>query len=159
MHTYCSAYTSFLYCARVHDAPIHPFCTGRNTAYGNQVALKTTVQRSLLQACLAVLSRVKGRPECKMWFAQPVDLKAIPNYLSVIKNPIDFGTISKNLHSKKYRSPVSKLLCLCCVFAVSLLPQQQQQQQQSLLLLLVMLSYCCDAPNASSTESCYTDLC
>jgi Bromodomain len=86
------------------------------------------------------MTRVKGRLECKTWFSKPVDPN-IPNYLNIIKNPIDFGTISKNLHTKKYKSPVSTAQ-RCCVFAVSLLAQQQQ----SLVLLLLMLSYCFTTP-------------
>lgn len=37
-------------------------------------------------------------------FEKPVDLKEVPNYLKVIKNPMDFSTISKKVDNYEYQS-------------------------------------------------------
>ena len=37
-------------------------------------------------------------------FGQPVDLSVVPDYLTVIKEPMDFSTVMKKLHNMQYRT-------------------------------------------------------
>lgn len=58
-----------------------------------------------LKKCGEILKELSKHPQ-GMWFLEPVDpIKFnIPDYALIIKNPMDFGTIRKNLEAMKYDS-------------------------------------------------------
>jgi hypothetical protein len=66
-------------------------------------AQKLTIQ---LQKCLALIEDLLKEPQA-MYFAVPVDPIAlnIPDYSLVIKQPMDFSTIKKNLIDSTYAAP------------------------------------------------------
>ncbi|XP_041352455.1 BRCA2-interacting transcriptional repressor EMSY-like isoform X2 [Gigantopelta aegis] len=50
------------------------------------------------------VNRDKGDLNAAAWFIKPVDPVDAPNYYSVVKNPMDFGTIKKKLEAGDYKS-------------------------------------------------------
>lgn len=63
------------------------------------------------RACLGLIQRVsryrglnreKGDLNAASWFTEPVDPAYAPDYYSIVKNPMDFGTIKKKLESGSY---------------------------------------------------------
>lgn len=63
------------------------------------------MKRDELTKCRTIIKKMMAKPEA-IAFNQPVDPIAlcVPTYFDVIKNPMDFGTISKNLNAKRYFS-------------------------------------------------------
>ncbi|XP_058501159.1 bromodomain-containing protein 1-like isoform X2 [Solea solea] len=51
----------------------------------------------------AVLSQLQEKDQCSI-FAQPVNIKEVPDYLDHIKNPMDFSTMRKRIDTHDYRS-------------------------------------------------------
>ncbi|XP_005938384.1 bromodomain-containing protein 1 isoform X2 [Haplochromis burtoni] len=51
----------------------------------------------------AVLSQLQEKDQYSI-FAQPVSIKEVPDYLDIIKNPIDFSTMRKRIDAHFYRS-------------------------------------------------------
>ncbi len=41
----------------------------------------------------------------QLYFDKPVDKRIVPDYYTIIKNPMDLGTISTKLRRRQYRSP------------------------------------------------------
>ncbi|KAJ3705376.1 hypothetical protein LUZ61_009081 [Rhynchospora tenuis] len=62
---------------------------------------------SRVKQCLSLLQKLMDH-QFGWVFNQPVDpvILGIPDYFSIIKNPMDFGTIKKNLLKKKYTRTV-----------------------------------------------------
>jgi hypothetical protein len=54
-----------------------------------------------------VLEKLLGEPDCESVFGAPVDPKALnlTDYYDVIKQPMDLGTVKRNLAAKGYRQP------------------------------------------------------
>ncbi|AFZ80425.1 bromodomain containing protein [Theileria equi strain WA] len=57
-------------------------------------------------ACYRILQVIKYMDTDK-WFWFPVDpiVDGVPNYLSIIKHPMDFHTVTERLHTKYYSTP------------------------------------------------------
>ncbi|XP_039989180.1 bromodomain-containing protein 1-like isoform X1 [Xiphias gladius] len=51
----------------------------------------------------AVLSQLQEKDQYSI-FAQPVSIKEVPDYLDIIKNPMDFSTMRKRIDAHGYRS-------------------------------------------------------
>ncbi|XP_067669460.1 BRCA2-interacting transcriptional repressor EMSY-like isoform X2 [Haliotis asinina] len=49
------------------------------------------------------VNREKGELNASAWFTQPVDPADAPDYYSIVKKPMDFGTIRKKLESGGYK--------------------------------------------------------
>ena len=62
----------------------------------------------LMKACTTVLRSLTQRDRLAFPFMKPVepDAQGIPDYLEVIKEPMDFGTIQRKLQEKTYASPL-----------------------------------------------------
>ena len=61
---------------------------------------------SFTDKCLEVLDQVcQELGPLKYLFDQPVDSKLVPDYYTVIKDPMDLGTIRQNLLSGAYSTP------------------------------------------------------
>jgi len=61
----------------------------------------------LAQSVLAKVSRFRGNKEkgelnASVWFLQPVDPSEVLDYLDVVENPMDFGTIKRKLECCMY---------------------------------------------------------
>ena len=54
-----------------------------------------------LTRCRAVLDLMKLRPD-SYWFAQPVPVELIPDYLEIIDTPMDYSTVRKRLDAAEY---------------------------------------------------------
>lgn len=59
----------------------------------------------LKRQCLDVLEKINARPISKI-FLYPVDplQDNLPDYFEIVKNPMDLGTIKRNLRANKYRT-------------------------------------------------------
>ena len=57
-----------------------------------------------IRRCLMVLDRVSNDSFANI-FLEPVDLKDFPDYLDVVDQPMDLGTVRTKLKNKKYQSP------------------------------------------------------
>jgi len=57
--------------------------------------------------CVQIMDRLMERP-CALMFLKPVnpDEDGVPDYFSVVKHPVDLGTIRQNLVSNKYKELV-----------------------------------------------------
>ncbi|XP_074658110.1 uncharacterized protein LOC141911050 isoform X2 [Tubulanus polymorphus] len=51
------------------------------------------------------LNRERGDINAAAWFLQPVDVREVPDYYTIINNPMDFGTIKKKLETGQYNDP------------------------------------------------------
>ena len=51
----------------------------------------------------SVQAVTKSKAEYLTWFLKPVDLKAVPDYTTIVKNPMDLGTIDNKLKRKLYK--------------------------------------------------------
>lgn len=83
-----------------------------------QVAL---LQVEVAQQKLAMIKRIIGeilRHRDAWPFKAPVDVKAlnIPDYLHIIKHPMDFGTIKKRMDKGHYNRDVGLFLCVNIFF-------------------------------------------
>jgi len=45
-----------------------------------------------------------SRKDTYGFFAEPVDVKVVPDYPTVIKNPMDFGTMDRKIKGGEYSS-------------------------------------------------------
>jgi hypothetical protein len=63
------------------------------------------IPQTLRETCLEIMDAVMKRP-CAALFLEPVnpDRDGAPNYYSVVKRPIDLGTIRKRLADDEYQS-------------------------------------------------------
>nr|GMC93560.1 transcription factor GTE8-like [Ipomoea batatas] len=61
----------------------------------------------ILKKCEGLLRKLMTQKGCE-WFNQPVDVVKlnIPDYFTIIKQPMDFGTVKKKLTSGHYLSPL-----------------------------------------------------
>ncbi len=53
--------------------------------------------------CAKLLGEMRARDDA-VWFAQPVDLAEVPDYLAVVANPMDYATVSRKLHAGEYHA-------------------------------------------------------
>ncbi|XP_033759788.1 LOW QUALITY PROTEIN: BRCA2-interacting transcriptional repressor EMSY-like [Pecten maximus] len=69
------------------------------------------VQGSWIRSCIGLIQRVsryrglnreKGDLNAASWFTEPVDRSEVPDYYTIIKHPMDFGTIRKKLEANTY---------------------------------------------------------
>ncbi len=51
------------------------------------------------------------------WFRKPVDPTEVPNYRSVIKRPMDLGTIKTKLDRRVYQTPLEVCADIRLVFS------------------------------------------
>eukprot|EP01025_Chloroclados_australasicus_P054167 TRINITY_DN6417_c0_g1_i1.p1 TRINITY_DN6417_c0_g1~~TRINITY_DN6417_c0_g1_i1.p1 ORF type:complete len:462 (-),score=48.48 TRINITY_DN6417_c0_g1_i1:149-1534(-) len=56
------------------------------------------------QKCVKVVKHLMRKEEARIYFNNPVDQKMYPDYVTIIKRPIDLGTINSNLSNKLYSS-------------------------------------------------------
>ena len=54
--------------------------------------------------CATGLLRSPHRKDDYAFFLQPVDVTQVPNYLEVIKDPMDLGTMTTKVEEGRYRS-------------------------------------------------------
>ena len=101
----------------LEGSDIHSFAAGCKEAFEAKMAdvdhhgalRETASKRGLsgdeLAACKKAVSELKRNKNAELFLA-PVDWKALglTNYLTVIKKPMDLGTISANIESGKYDS-------------------------------------------------------
>ena len=40
-----------------------------------------------------------------LWFDHPVEVKLVPDYYTIVKKPMDLGTVNSRLTRKEYSSP------------------------------------------------------
>lgn len=68
-------------------------------------------QGSWIRSCIGLIQRVsryrglnreKGDLNAASWFTEPVDRNEVPDYYTIIKHPMDFGTIKKKLEANTY---------------------------------------------------------
>ncbi|XP_060078730.1 BRCA2-interacting transcriptional repressor EMSY-like [Ylistrum balloti] len=68
-------------------------------------------QGSWIRSCIGLIQRVsryrglnreKGDLNAASWFTEPVDRTEVPDYYTIIKHPMDFGTIKKKLEANTY---------------------------------------------------------
>ncbi|XP_019161639.1 PREDICTED: transcription factor GTE8-like isoform X2 [Ipomoea nil] len=61
----------------------------------------------IFKKCEGLLRKLMTQKGCE-WFNQPVDIVKlnIPDYFTIIKQPMDLGTVKKNLTSGQYSSPL-----------------------------------------------------
>ncbi|OWF47165.1 BRCA2-interacting transcriptional repressor EMSY-like [Mizuhopecten yessoensis] len=68
-------------------------------------------QGSWIRSCIGLIQRVsryrglnreKGDLNAASWFTEPVDRSEVPDYYTIIKSPMDFGTIRKKLEASTY---------------------------------------------------------
>ncbi|KAL6143154.1 hypothetical protein ACLB2K_053849 [Fragaria x ananassa] len=73
----------------------------------NQASTPSTATVMLMKQCKTVLQRLMNQ-KCAHPFVKPVDIVAlkIPDYFTIIKHPMDLGTIQKKLTSGVYSSPL-----------------------------------------------------
>ncbi|XP_031094718.1 transcription factor GTE8-like [Ipomoea triloba] len=79
---------------------------------GRFESLKSDLEQSntnstILKKCEGLLRKLMTQKGCE-WFNQPVDVVKlnIPDYFTIIKQPMDFGTVKKKLTSGHYLSPL-----------------------------------------------------
>ena len=58
---------------------------------------------SMTERCRAVLYFMSIRSSAR-WFAMPVPIDLVPDYLEVIHNPMDYSNVDKRLNSGYYKS-------------------------------------------------------
>jgi hypothetical protein len=56
------------------------------------------------QGLLLCVDRFRYRKDAYGFFLKPVDTTLVPDYLSVIKNPMDFGTMREKVVRNMYKS-------------------------------------------------------
>mmetsp|Transcript_31626 Transcript_31626/g.60976 ORF Transcript_31626/g.60976 Transcript_31626/m.60976 type:complete len:590 (-) Transcript_31626:229-1998(-) len=71
----------------------------------------------LFHHCASVLRNVESRNRNACLFLEPVDGNLIPDYYSVITNPMDFRTIKERLEAKYYETPAEYCADVRLVFA------------------------------------------
>ncbi|KAJ1980948.1 hypothetical protein H4R33_005352 [Dimargaris cristalligena] len=78
---------------------------GRKPGSGKPKLAKgyTPIGRNLKTALTKVLDKIVKR-DAYAFFIKPVDTTAIPDYLTVIKRPMDFGTMRKKIDNRVYRN-------------------------------------------------------
>lgn len=77
----------------------------------NETAASGRHRRNLdwKEAAAKVLYRVINRVAQAAWFADPVDVSELPEYLQVIAHPMDLGTVSQKLKDDVYAMPADLL--------------------------------------------------
>ena len=53
--------------------------------------------------CAKLLRKMRACDDA-IWFAQPVDVAEVPDYLAVVAYPMDYATVDKKLHAGEYRA-------------------------------------------------------
>ncbi|KAJ1651129.1 hypothetical protein IWQ61_008235 [Dispira simplex] len=88
----------------ITKAPIRPKKRpGRKpTGFLKPVGGYTPIGRNLKVALTKLLDKIVKR-DAYAFFLKPVDTKAIPDYLTVIKQPMDFGTMRQKVSTRRYR--------------------------------------------------------
>lgn len=78
--------------------------------YAMILGTKSPKATEALKKCEALLNKLATHKHA-IHFLQPVDpvLLGIPDYPSIVKEPIDLGTIKKKLKSKEYKNPLEMM--------------------------------------------------
>jgi len=72
--------------------------------------------RNLLKQCSLLINELCKLPEAEI-FLEPVDIREVPDYLTFIDTPMDFGTIKRNMNMSRYTDVDSFLVDLRLVFS------------------------------------------
>ncbi|KAJ1959093.1 hypothetical protein IWQ62_004750, partial [Dispira parvispora] len=76
---------------------------GRKPAsFSKPIGGYTPIGRNLKLALTKLLDKIVKR-DAYAFFLKPVDTRAIPDYLKVIKHPMDFGTMRQKVNTRQYR--------------------------------------------------------
>ncbi|KAG0100029.1 hypothetical protein BGZ93_004620 [Podila epicladia] len=77
----------------------------KTSSLSNSSNSKSTSHAADLSKCKEIIKRIMTEP-CALEFNQPVDpiAQEIPQYLQIIKNPMDLGTINSKLRAREYRT-------------------------------------------------------
>ncbi|KAH8582357.1 bromodomain [Cryptosporidium sp. chipmunk genotype I] len=103
----------------IHDASSkdHIGANSMGTGSATTVNLKNVKMIDFKTFSLALLEKLSKIPGSR-WFLQPVDpeLDGVPDYFSIIENPMDFQTIHEKLVQNMYKNPFGWQLDMRLVF-------------------------------------------